>query len=434
MKTAVVGTGHVGLVTGTCLAESGNDVRCIDIDSARIEKLSQGKLPLFEPGLQEMVLRNAAAGRLHFTTALEDGVKGAAVIFLALHTPSGPDGDMDLASLWTVLDRLAVHLAPEVVVVLKSTVPVGTTAQAEQRLAQKTGHPCRVAYNPEFFEEGEAVNAFLAADRVVVGVRHEDTAEVLRDLYTPFLRTDRPFVVMSPESAELSRFVASGLLAMKLSFINEMANLCERVQADIQEVRRGVGHDQRIGFSFLSPGAGYGGSCLAKNVRALLKLTREQGQTSGLLEAVESVNDRQQAILYGKMLDHFQGQVANRTIALWGLAFKPGTDDVREAPALVLIDRLLEAGAKVRVHDPEALDNVREMYGERLLYGTHPLDVLVGVDALAITTPWGAYGNPDFPEMRKRMASPVVFDTGSLYDPPRMRDAGFIYHSLGRPS
>ncbi len=432
MKIAMVGTGYVGLVTGACFADSGNEVTCIDIDEAKIEQLSQGKVPIYEPGLSEMVLRNAAAGRLHFTTRLEEGVKSAALIFLAVGTPSAEDGSADLSALWSVVDQMAPHLSAEAVVVVKSTVPVGTNAQVQERLQKKTGRACDVASNPEFLKEGAAIKDFMFPDRVVVGVRRAEVAEILHELYAPFLRTDKPFLVMLPESAEMTKYVANALLSTKISLINEMANLCEKMAADINDVRRGIGHDERIGFAFLFPGVGYGGSCFPKDVRALSMMARSVGIEPRLMDAVDEVNNRQKMVLVDKILAHFDGHLDGKTIAVWGLAFKPRTDDVREAPALVLIDRLLAAGARLRVHDPEAMRNVREVYGDRLLYGTHPLDVLVGADALAINTEWGEFRNPDFAEMRKRMTAPVIFDGRNLYSPKQMAAAGFTYYSVGR--
>ncbi len=432
MKIAMVGTGYVGLVTGACFADSGNDVTCVDIDEAKIEQLSQGKIPIYEPGLSEMVLRNSAAGRLHFTTRLEKGVQSAALVYLAVGTPSADDGSADLSALWNVLDQIAPHLSADAVVVVKSTVPVGTNAQVHERLKQKTGRECDVASNPEFLKEGAAINDFMFPDRVVVGVRRAEVAEVLHELYAPFLRTDKPFLVMSPESAEMTKYVANALLSTKISFINEMANLCEMMEADINDVRRGIGHDQRIGFAFLFPGVGYGGSCFPKDVRALSMMARNLGVESRMMEAVDDVNNRQKTVLFDKILAHFEGNLKDKSIAIWGLAFKPRTDDVREAPALVLIDRLLEAGARLCVHDPEAMENVRAIYGDKLLYGAHPMDVLVGAEALAINTEWGEFRNPNFAEMRKRMATPVLFDGRNLYNSQQMAAAGFTYHSIGR--
>jgi UDPglucose 6-dehydrogenase len=330
------------------------------------------------------------------------------------------------------VDGVAPHLGKNAIVVIKSTVPVGTNAKTTARLRELTGRDCDVASNPEFLKEGAAINDFMFPDRVVVGVRRPEVGEVLRELYAPFLRTEHPFLVMSPESAELTKYVANALLSTKISFINEMANICERKGGDINDVRRGIGHDQRIGFAFLFPGVGYGGSCFPKDVRALAAMARSVGVPPRILEAVDSVNDDQKKVLFAKIQEHFGGQLAGRTIALWGLAFKPRTDDIREAPALVLVDDLLAAGVRLHVHDPEAMDNVREAYGDRLVYAAQPMDVLEGADALAINTEWGEFRNPEFHEMKRRMVQPVIFDGRNLYDPGHMQQAGFTYYSIGR--
>ncbi len=432
MKIAVIGTGYVGLVSGTCFADSGNEVTCVDIDESKIEKLRQGRLPIYEPGLLELVLRNSAAGRLHFTTDLNSAVKRAKLVYLAVGTPSANDGSADLSALWAVVASLAPILPPQAIVVIKSTVPVGTNAQTYARLKELTGRECDVASNPEFLKEGAAINDFQFPDRVVVGVRRPEVAEVLRELYSPFLRTDHPFLVMSPESAELTKYVANAVLSTKISFINEMANVCERMGADINDVRRGIGHDRRIGFSFLFPGVGYGGSCFPKDVRALSMMARELGSEPLIMDAVDAVNQRQKHVLTDKIERHFSDQLSGKTIAVWGLAFKPRTDDIREAPALVLIDRLLERGVRLQVHDPEAMDNVRALYGDKLVYAAQEMDALEGAHALAINTEWSEFRNPDFAEMHQRMASPVIFDGRNLYEPAQMKSAGFTYYSIGR--
>lgn len=432
MRVAVVGTGYVGLVTGTCLAESGNTVACVDNNPAKVEMLKQGKIPIYEPGLSELVLRNSAAERLHFTKDLRKAVQGARLVFLAVGTPSADDGSADLSALWAVVQELAPILEPETIVVIKSTVPVGTNAQVAARLSELTGRDCDVASNPEFLKEGTAINDFQFPDRVVVGVRREEVGEVLHELYKPFLRTDHPFLVMSPESAELTKYVANAILATKISFINEMANLCERMGGDINDIRRGIGHDQRIGFAFLFPGVGYGGSCFPKDVRALAQMSKRLGCEPRILSAVEEVNNRQKNVLVEKLTAHFGDELKQKTIAVWGLAFKPRTDDIREAPSLVLIDHLLHLGARVQVHDPEAMENIRELYGDRLIYGQQPMDVLEGADALAINTEWNEFRNPDFGDMKRRMRAPVIVDGRNLYDCDTMSAEGFTYYSIGR--
>ena len=434
MRIAVVGTGYVGLVTGTCFADSGNIVACLDINADKIARLNRGEIPIYEPGLEELVVRNAKAGRLVFTTDTAAAIRTAQVVYLAVGTPPSADGSADLSSLWKVVDSIAPHLDPEAVVVTKSTVPVGTCAGIEARLKERTGRDCRVASNPEFLKEGAAIDDFQKPDRVVVGVRSADVADILRRLYMPFLRTEHPFLVMSPESSEMTKYVANSLLATKISFINEVANLCERMEADIDDVRRGIGHDKRIGFAFLFPGVGYGGSCFPKDVQALAAMAREKGVAHQILTAVHETNVAQKQVLGEKIAEHFGGKLAGRRIAVWGLAFKPRTDDVRDAPALDLLDLLLAGGALVTVYDPEAMDNVKAMHGDRLAYSAGPMEALDGAECLAIVTEWGDFRHPDFDEMARRMRSPTIFDGRNLYSPAEMRSRGFVYHSIGRPA
>jgi UDPglucose 6-dehydrogenase len=434
MKIAVIGTGYVGLVTGTCFADSGNDVTCVDIDQAKIDQLNRGEIPIYEPGLAEMVTENQAAERLRFTTHMPAAVREAEIVYLAIGTPQSDDGAADLTALWKVVDSIAPHLRADAIVVTKSTVPVGTNAKIHARLKEDTGRECDVASNPEFLKEGSAIEDFNKPDRVVVGVRRDEVADVLHELYKPFLRTEKPFLVMSPESAELTKYVANALLSTKISFINEMANMCERMNADINDVRRGIGHDSRIGFAFLFPGVGYGGSCFPKDVRALVKMAEELGLEPRIMQAVDDVNENQKRVAIEKIRAHFAGNLRGKTIAVWGLAFKPRTDDIREAPALVLIDWLLSQGATVRVHDPEAVENVRRQYGDKLVYCSKPVEALEKADALAIMTEWGDYQRPDFKEMAAHMRDRVIFDGRNLYEPWRMKQLGFAYHSIGRPA
>ena len=434
MKIAVIGTGYVGLVTGTCFADSGNDVTCVDIDRAKIDRLSAGEIPIYEPGLEEMVRENLAAERLSFTTDLAAAVAAAEVVYLAVGTPQSDDGAADMTALWSVVDGIAPHLRPGAIVVTKSTVPVGTCAKISRRLKEHTGRECDVASNPEFLKEGSAIEDFNKPDRVVVGVRRPEVGDVLHELYKPFLRTEKPFLQMSPESAELTKYVANALLSTKISFINEMANLCERMNADINDVRRGIGHDSRIGFAFLFPGVGYGGSCFPKDVRALVRMAEDHGIEPQMMRAVDSVNEHQKQIVIEKIKNHFAGKLRGKTIAIWGLAFKPRTDDIREAPALVLIDWLLSQGAIVRVHDPEAMDNVRRLYNDKLTYCAKPMKAIDGADALAVMTEWGEYQRPEFKSIFQRMNSPVIFDGRNLYEPWAMERLGFTYHSIGRPA
>ncbi|TWT32206.1 UDP-glucose 6-dehydrogenase [Posidoniimonas corsicana] len=433
MKIAVIGTGYVGLVTGTCFADSGNDVTCIDINEAKIEGLKRGEVPIYEPGLSELVIHNSEAGRLHFTTDTAAAVAPAEVVYLAVGTPQGDDGAADLSAMWAVVKAIAPSLREDAVVVTKSTVPVGTNARIFGMLKEFTGRECDVASNPEFLKEGAAIEDFMKPDRVVVGVRRPEVGDVLHQLYKPFLRTEKPFLVMSPESAEMTKYVANALLATKISFINEMANLCEKMGGDINDVRRGIGHDSRIGFAFLFPGVGYGGSCFPKDVRALESMTVDKELTPAMLRAVDEVNERQKHVVSQKLDAHFGGDLAGKKIAVWGLAFKPRTDDIREAPALVLIDWLLSKGAKVVAHDPEAMDNVRAELGDKIEFAEGRMDALKGADALCIMTEWKDYHSPDFAEMYQLMGDPAVFDGRNLYEPERMARRGYCYHSIGRP-
>jgi UDPglucose 6-dehydrogenase len=420
------------LVTGTCLADSGNSVTCLDIDASKVERLNRGEVPIYEPGLEELVHRNAKAGRLSFTTETAVAVSSAEIVFLAVGTPPSADGSADLSALWSVVAAIAPHLDPNVIVITKSTVPVGTAAGIERRLREATSRDWQVASNPEFLKEGAAIEDFQKPDRVVVGVRTPAVAEKLRALYAPFLRTENPFLVMTPESAEMTKYVANALLATKISFINEVANLCERMEADIDDVRRGIGHDSRIGFAFLFPGAGYGGSCFPKDVQALAAMAREHDCDNRMLTAVHETNREQKQVLGKKLHAFFGGSLAGRRIAIWGLAFKPRTDDIRDAPALDLIDRLLDESAVVRVFDPEAMDHVRARYGDRIEYAADPLDAATAADALAVVTEWGDFRRPDFALLRQTMAAPVIFDGRNLYDPAELRAKGFSYHAIGK--
>jgi UDPglucose 6-dehydrogenase len=434
MKIVVVGTGYVGLVTGTCLAETGNDVTCVDCDRKKIDMLNRGDIPIYEPGLAELVARNVAGGRLTFTAELGMAAKKARLVFLAVGTPPADDGSVDLSALWSVVEQLVPHLSRDTIVVCKSTVPVGTTAKVAARLKELSGQEVDVASNPEFLKEGMAIEDFMKPDRVVVGARRREVVDALMDLYQPYLRTDKPFLAMSPESAEMTKYAANALLSTKISFINEVANICEGAGADINEVRRGIGHDSRIGFAFLFPGIGYGGSCFPKDVRALAAVARGHGVEPSVLDAVHAVNERQKNVLGRKIEEHFAGKLADKAVAIWGLAFKPGTDDIREAPSLALIERLLKLRATIRVHDPEAMKNVRAIYGDRLVYCQRRDDALLGADALAICTEWKQFVHPDFEEMRRLMRRPVLFDGRNIYNPARIRAAGFTYYSIGRPA
>jgi len=432
MHIAVIGTGYVGLVSATCLAESGNDVVGIDKDPGKIETLESGRLPIYEPGLLELVERNRRNSRLSFTTNLAAATAKAQVIFVAVGTPQSEDGSSDLRAIWAVADGLAEVLTGSKLVVIKSTVPVGTNRRFAERLSARSKHAIDVASNPEFLKEGAAVDDFMKPDRVVVGVRNQRSAQLLHDLHAPFLRTERPFLAMSPESAEMTKYVANAMLATKISFINEMANLCEGLGADINDVRRGIGHDARIGFQFLFPGVGYGGSCFPKDIRALLAIARGHDRPLELMAAVDRVNDAQKRVLFGKIQKHYGAALKEKTLAIWGLAFKPRTDDIREAPALTLIDALLAEGVSLRVHDPEAIPNVRATYGDRLAYCDRPYGTLEGADGLAIVTEWQEFRHPDFAVIRGLLRSPVIFDGRNLYESKQMAELGFTYYSIGR--
>ena len=430
MKIVMIGTGYVGLVTGTCFAESGNDVTCIDIDQKKIDALNRGEIPIYEPGLTELIIRNVRGGRLNFTTEYAGPVFKANCVFIAVGTPQDDSGAADLSAIWAVGDSLAPHLPKKITVVIKSTVPVGTNRKLAKQLRELTGRKIDVASNPEFLKEGAAITDFTKPDRVVVGVERPEVAEVLHEIYKPFLRTEHPFLTMGLESAEMTKYVANCLLATKISFINEMANLCERIHANIDDVRRGIGHDQRIGFAFLFPGVGYGGSCFPKDVRALVSVAEANGMETVILKSVDQVNNAQKEVLFSKIKNHF-GDPAGKTIAIWGLAFKPGTDDIREAPSLVLIEQLLNAGAKVRVHDPVAVENVKEIFGNRIDYCDHHYETLDNADALAIVTEWSEFRNPDFDYMRHQMKAPVIFDGRNLFNPEKMAELGFQYSGIG---
>jgi UDPglucose 6-dehydrogenase len=432
MKIAVIGTGYVGLVTGTCFAESGNEVTCIDKDVKKIDLLKQGQLPIYEPGLLELVQRNRREGRLHFTTDYHNGVSSAQLIFIAVGTPQSTDGSADLSTVWAVTDSLAACINGPKIIVIKSTVPVGTNRAVAERLAARCKQEIEVVSNPEFLKEGAAIEDCMKPDRVVVGVRRPEAAEVLQDLYAPFLRTERPFLVMSPESAEMTKYVANAMLATKISFINEMANLCEHLGADINDVRRGIGHDGRIGFQFLFPGAGYGGSCFPKDVRALVSISKQYRVPCHLIDAVDRVNEAQKCVLVSKVREHYGDALKSKTLAVWGLAFKPRTDDIRDAPSLVFVDAMLQAGIRLRVHDPEAMNNVKAIYGDKLVYCDRPYGALEGAHGLVIITEWQEFRHPDFEVMRRLLSEHVIFDGRNLYDPKMPTGFGFSYYSIGR--
>lgn len=431
MKIAVVGTGYVGLVAGACFAESGNDVICVDNNDAKIRMLRRGKVPIYEPGLEELVHRNTHEGRLTFTTGLPRAVRESTIVFIAVGTPEGEDGSADLKHVLGVARDVAKAMNGYKVIVDKSTVPVGTSEKVREVVRRETTHPFSVVSNPEFLKQGAAIDDFMKPDRVVIGAEDPRATELMLELYAPFTRTGAPIMVMDCASAELAKYAANAMLATRISFMNEVANVCERVGADVDHVRKAIGSDRRIGTSFLFPGVGYGGSCFPKDVKAMIRFARDKDYEFKILHAVEEVNARQKTQLFGKMKAHF-GQLKGKTLAVWGLAFKPRTDDMREAPSIPLIEALLAAGAKVQSYDPEAMTVARGIFGGRIAYAANNYDALKGADALAIVTEWNEFRRPDFTRMRTLMRSPVVFDGRNLFTPDQMKQSGFTYYSIGR--
>jgi UDPglucose 6-dehydrogenase len=439
MKVTIFGSGYVGLVTGACLAEAGNDILCVDIDPRKIALLQRGEVPIYEPGLGELISSNAAAGRLAFTTDIAAGVAHGLFQFIAVGTPPDEDGSADLQYVLTVARSIGEHLDDYRIVVDKSTVPVGTAqlVQGEiQQVLDRRGAAVEfdVVSNPEFLKEGNAIADFMKPDRVVVGTENPRTAELLRVLYAPFNRNHDRMVVMDVRSAELTKYAANAMLATKISFMNELANIAERVGADIEMVRQGIGSDSRIGYSFIYPGAGYGGSCFPKDVQALGRAAEQTGYQASLLRAVEAVNLEQKQLLFKKIEAHFRGDLQGKVLALWGLAFKPGTDDMREAPSRVLMEQLWAAGARVQAYDPQAMEETRRIYGERadLILCPDPERALVGADALVVITEWQAFRSPDFEEIRKVLHRPVIFDGRNIYQPDWLEQQGFVYYGIGR--
>ena len=433
MKIAVVGTGYVGLVTGTCFAETGNKVTCIDIDKKKIDKLSAGEITIYEPGLEKIFLRNLKESRLHFTTNLAEGVKDAAIIFLALPTPPGEDGSADLRYVLGVADDLGKIITDYKVIVDKSTVPVGTAEKVHVAIAKNCKTEFDVVSNPEFLREGVAVDDFMKPDRVVVGTNSERARKVMSDLYAPFVRQGNPVIFMDEKSAELTKYAANSFLATKISFMNEIAQLCERLGADVDMVRRGIGSDERIGKRFLFPGIGYGGSCFPKDVQALIKSSAEVKYDFKILTAVEEVNEAQKMHLIPKIKSFFNGDLKGKHFALWGLAFKPNTDDIREAPALYIIDALISAGATVTAYDPEAMANVKNLLGGKVNYADDQYSSLTNADALIIATEWSEFRTPDFEIIQARLKNKVIFDGRNLFEVKYMKELDYHYESIGRP-
>jgi UDPglucose 6-dehydrogenase len=442
MKVCVIGAGYVGLVAGTCFAESGNDVICVDVNESRIEELKKGIIPIYEPGLKELVLRNSDEGRLAFTTDLPSAVKASLINFIAVGTPPGEDGSADLQHVLDVAGTIGREMESFKIIVDKSTVPVGTADKVRERVREeldKRGITIEfdVVSNPEFLKEGAAIDDFMKPDRVVIGTDNVRTAEIMKELYSPFMRKSNRLITMDIRSAELTKYAANAMLATKISFMNQIANLCERMGADVAAVREGIGSDSRIGHDFLFPGVGYGGSCFPKDVKALVKSAEECNYDFILLKAVEAVNDQQKLVLTEKIMvrlaDHSKAKpLSGKTIGIWGLSFKPRTDDMREAPSLVIINRLLEMGAKVRAHDPEAIREAAKIFGDRIVYSHNQYDILGEADALAIVTEWSEYRNPDFAKIKDLLKQPLIFDGRNLFEPNRMKAAGFEYWPIGR--
>jgi UDPglucose 6-dehydrogenase len=433
MKIAVVGTGYVGLVVGACLAENGNDVICVDKDESKIRTLESGRMPIYEPGLEEMVRRNHNLERLTYTTDLHDAVQASEMVFIAVGTPQGEDGSADLQHVLDVARSIGRAMNKYTVVVDKSTVPVGTARKVHAAIAAETSQPFSVVSNPEFLKQGAAIEDFMKPDRVVVGTQagDEQAARVMRELYGPFTRTGAPIMMMDTESAELCKYAANSLLAVRISFMNEIANVCEIVGANVDHVRKAIGGDRRIGNSFLFPGVGYGGSCFPKDVKALLKSSCDEGYDFKILRATEAVNTEQKTRFVARIESHL-GALDGLTIAMWGLAFKPRTDDMREAPSISIIDTLLEKGAQVRAYDPEAMPTARRLFGDRITLLEKSYDALTNADALAVVTEWNEFREPDFKRMHQLMRAPVVFDGRNIYSPEHMRSLGFTYFSIGR--
>ncbi len=443
MRISVIGTGYVGLVTGTCLAESGNDVICMDINTEKIEMLNNGMVPIYEPGLEELIKRNVSHGRLHFTSDMAAAVKKSEIIFIAVGTPPGEDGSADLKYVLSAARDIGKQINGYKVIVNKSTVPVGTGDKVRAAVASRTRHKFDVVSNPEFLKEGAAIEDFMKPDRIVIGSENQKASLLMQELYAPFVRTGKPILSMDIRSAEMTKYASNAMLATKISFINEMAVICASLGADIDHVRKGMGYDRRIGFDFLFPGVGYGGSCFPKDVKALAQTAKDHAVDAKVLKAVEAVNERQKSLLSDMILGHFSQQgnrrgkmpskpLAGMTIAVWGLSFKPRTDDMREAPSVVIINNLLKAGAKVKAHDPVAEEEARKIFKNRIAIMDDGYDAIRGADALAVVTEWNEFRTPDFQKMKKLMKKRVVFDGRNLYKQDELRKMGFVYYGIGR--
>ena len=431
MKLAVIGTGYVGLVAGTCFSETGNEVVCVDIDEAKITTLQQGKIPIYEPGLEEMVRRNAEEQRLLFTTDLNSAVQNSSIIFIAVGTPQGPNGHANLEFVRNTSKGIAKAMDGFKIVVTKSTVPVGTADQIRQWMSEETSQPFAVVSNPEFMKEGAAVEDFMKPDRVVLGGDDAEALEIIKELYEPFLRTGNQILVMDSRSAEMSKYAANAMLATKISFINEVSRLCEYMGADINEVRRAIALDRRIGQHFIFPGVGYGGSCFPKDIRAIISMGGDEEEMS-LMRAVEQVNERQKRVLVEKVKRRFGAKLSGKIFAVWGLAFKPRTDDMRDAPAIVVIEALLELGARIQAFDPEATVEAKKIFGDRIVYAARNYDALDDASALLVLTEWNEFRRPDFARIKELLKEPIIFDGRNIYDPGELKKLGFDYHSIGR--
>ncbi|TFG89552.1 MAG: UDP-glucose/GDP-mannose dehydrogenase family protein [Candidatus Atribacteria bacterium] len=437
MRIVVVGSGYVGLVTGTCFAESGVNVTCVDVDMKKIDQLNEGSIPIYEPGLEGMIRRNVEKRRLYFSTDLNEAIEGSEVIFIAVGTPPEDDGSADLKNVLAVAREIGRVLKNHIVVVTKSTVPVGTSEKIRRTIQDELGKrnvivPFDMASNPEFLKEGAAVEDFLKPERIVIGIDNEETGEIMRRLYLPFVLNNHPILFMDIASAEITKYAANAMLATRISFINEIANLCDILGADINHVRKGIGSDSRIGSKFLYPGTGYGGSCFPKDVKAIIKTARDNGYELNVIKAVEKANEYQKNVIYSKIVSHFNNILNDKVIGIWGLSFKPKTDDIREASSLVLIEKLLNAGAKVKAYDPAAINEAKKQIGGRIEYAVDPYEALIDIDALALMTEWSEFHLPDFNRMAENMKEKVIFDGRNIYDPAELKRLGFIYFGIGR--
>lgn len=432
MKIAVVGTGYVGLVAGTCLAEMGNEVICVDNNEEKVKLLSEGVIPIYEPGLDELIKINIAERRLNFSTDLDSAVKSSQICFIAVGTPQGDDGSADLSAVFAVAKAIAQSMNGYKVVVNKSTVPVGTGEKVYNIIKANTSHEFDVVSNPEFLKQGAAVDDFLKPDRVIIGSNSQRATEIMQEVYSPFLRTGNPIIVMDVKSAEMSKYAANSFLAAKISFINEIANICEKVGADVEQVRIGMSTDRRIGGQFLFPGLGYGGSCFPKDVKALMRVAEENGFQAKILSSVDETNKKQRELFLDKVLRYFDNNVKGKTFAIWGLAFKPRTNDMREAPAITIIQKLVELGANVKAFDPKAIEESKRVIGEDIEYSKSNYEALEGADALLVLTEWNEFRRPDFDKVKQLLKNPVIFDGRNQYEPKRMQERGFDYICIGK--